>query len=149
MRRTTDDVNLAGRVVVNDDRLSEAVQALLRDRLKSFEQLEILLLMHSQPNQPWTLESVSAKVRISPVLLHEALLGLRASGLIETDGKQHRCRPTTEALAAAVAELARAFEEHRAAILGQMNANAIERIRSGSLKAFTDAFVIRKGDRDD
>lgn len=131
--------------------LPNKVDALLRDHLKSFEQLEILLLLRARVDESWTAEAAGAVLHLDPDLLVEAMSGLAASGLLQqtyADPPQYQYRAANENLAAAVAELVSTYQERRAAIMSQMSTNAIERIRSGSLKAWADAFVIRKRDDD-
>lgn len=82
-----------------------------------------------------------------------ALTTLEVNRLISrsaTEPPAFRFAPATAALSAAVDELARLYGDQRAAIMAEMSINAISRIRSSSLRAFADAFVIgpRKRDSD-
>lgn len=127
--------------------LSEAVLRLLRDRLKSFEQLDVLLHLHRQPQAVVTIATVATEVHLSSELVAEALRGLQLADLVETDGIGYRYRPANDALVSAVDELVHALRERRAAVLSQMSANAIERIRSDTPKAFADSFVLGNKER--
>jgi hypothetical protein len=127
--------------------LPEVVAALLRDHLKSFEQLEVLLLLQARRDESWTVERVAAELHLDPDLIRHAMAGLVASGLLAQSPAvptEYHYRPTRTKLVAAVDELVCAYREQRAALMSQMSTNAIERIRSGTLTAWADAFVIRK-----
>jgi hypothetical protein len=131
--------------------LPEAVRALLHDQLKSFEELEVLLLVRARPLERWTVESASSAVHLDPALVAQALAGLEASGLVArvVADATYQYRPLTPVLAAAVEGLAKAYREQHAAVMSQMSINAIERIRSGPLRVFADSFLFRKRKDDD
>lgn len=124
--------------------LPESVQRLLRDRLKSFEQLEVLLLLHRRGREDWTVTSASAEVGLTEERTGEALLALMKYRLVTRDGGVYRYAPVDAAAARAIDDLAIACQERRAAVMSQMSSNAIERIRSGSLQTFADSFVFRR-----
>jgi hypothetical protein len=127
--------------------LPETVQRLLRDRLKSFEQLEVLLLLHRRADQHWTAAAASLEVRLAEDLVADALAALQKHGLIRSAGLEFRYDPAESRVAAAVEDLVIACRNRHAAVMSQMSTNAIERIRSGSLRAFADSFVLgRKKD---
>jgi hypothetical protein len=128
------------------------VQALLRDHLRSFEGLEVLMLLQAQASRAWTAIAVSTETRLDVELIREAMSALAGSGLLRqnpSDPLEHRYHPSTPQLASAVEELAAAYREQNATVMSQMSANAIERIRYGTIKAFADAFVLGKRKRDD
>jgi hypothetical protein len=128
----------------------EAVKALLRDHVTSFEKLEVLLLLSGEPHQAWTTASLSSRVHVPEDLIVEALDALQRSRLVgSTAGAGQRVvryAPATAELAHAARELLRVFPDQRAAIIGFMNANAIERVRSGAIRTFADAFILKKED---
>ena len=80
-------------------------------------------------------------------LVARALEALRARRLVQAGAPLGArriplwARHRTE-LAAAADELARDFAERRAAVLSTLSTNAIERLRSGALTAFADAFIL-------
>ncbi len=109
------------------------------------------MLLQAQAARAWTAMAVSAGTRLDVELIRDAMSGLAGSGLIRqnpSDPLEHQYHPSTPQLASAVEELAADYREQNATVMSQMSANAIERIRSGTLKAFADAFVLskRKGD---
>ena len=63
------------------DDLPEDVQRLLRDYIESYEQLELLLLLRTELD-PWTVEALSARLRIPASLVLLALDGLQRIGFV-------------------------------------------------------------------
>jgi DNA-binding IclR family transcriptional regulator len=132
-------------------RLADSVQALLRDRVMTFEQLEILLLLQTHPHDDWTAAAAAERSRIPADLVGRALADFSDSGLVEQvrENPAAYCfAPRTTQLRQAVADLAAAYRERRALVMSTMSVNAIERIRSATLRAFSDAFLLRKKDDD-
>jgi hypothetical protein len=130
----------------------ESVKALLREHVTSFEKLELILLLAGQPQQAWTIASLSSRVHVPEDLIVEALDALERARLVGStiEGGQRLVRhaPATAELAHAACELLRIFPELRAAIIVFMNANAIERVRSGAVRTFAEAFILRKDKKD-
>jgi predicted transcriptional regulator len=132
-----------------NDELHEKTRALLREAITSFEMLEIVLLMRAQPETSWTAATLAGRVHIPDELVDRALHGLHAAGLAMASdapagskpGLQFQYKPANADLAAAADALAADFAERRAAVLSTMSTTAIERLRSGALNAFADAFV--------
>jgi hypothetical protein len=127
------------------------VRALLRNHIVSFEQLQVLLLLHSGSQEPWSVDAISNALHIDSALVAAALDALQAIRLVNRE-PAHRKSPVRYApdapLSPAVDALAQSFESHRAAIMSIMSTNAIERVRSGAIRAFSDSFVIKKKDSD-
>jgi hypothetical protein len=150
--RLTHDVPMLSSGAFMNDEPGEKTRALLRDLITSFEMLEIFLLMRADPDLSWTVQSVASRVHVSDDIVARALQALHVSQLIEliTDPganpsaqrAQYRYGPGTPALVEAADELARDYSERRAAVLSTMSTNAIERLRSGALSAFADAFIL-------
>jgi hypothetical protein len=131
--------------------LSGRVQRLLRDHMTSFERLAVLMFLFDHGVQEWSTGQVSEHLRVPLELAHDALVGLESSGLVQRsgDGAAFRYAPAAPALAAATEELAVAYREQRAAVMSAMSIYAIERIRSGPMRAFADAFLVGKRRDDD
>src|SRR5262249_28741658 len=133
------------------EQLSDTVQVLLRDRVTTFEQLEILLLLQAHPHDHWTAAAAAERRRIPEDLVGRALADFSGSGLVEQvrENPAGYCfAPRTTRLRQAVADLAVAYRDQRALVMSTMSVNAIERIRSGTLRAFSDAFLLRRKDDD-
>jgi hypothetical protein len=63
-------------------------------------------------------------------------------------GPEFRYAPATVALDAGVSALARAYADQRLEIMKLISANAIERLRTAAIRAFSDSFLIRRKRRD-
>lgn len=125
--------------------LPDAVKNLLQECLNSFESLELLLALHAHAGEAFTIESLCKRVGVAPDLGVAALEDLTAKNLVRRstiEPMTYRFAPATAGLDTGVAELSRLYRERRAAIVAEMSINAISRIRSSSLRAFSDAFVI-------
>lgn len=133
--------------------LPPAVQALLRERVTSFECLELLLVLHAHPQESIDLQTLSQRTGLSTELTAGALHELEIGHLVSRGAiapLTFRLAPVNASLSDAVDELVRLHRDQRAAIMAEMSVNAIGRIRLSSLRAFADAFFIgaRKKDSD-
>lgn len=130
--------------------LSAQVCWLLREHLTTFEQLEVLLYLRNHRDGEFDAAALGETLALRSEHLIEALKGLAASELITAgpDGNSFRFAPRSPELTDAVEGLAVAYQEHSAPILSTMSIYAIERIRSGPLRAFADSFVVGGKKRD-
>lgn len=135
--------------------LSESVRALLRDRVETFEQLKILLLLRQGADRAWTPESVAKKLNLPLASVGEALDHLCRRNLLDVRvGEQSlvfRYAPGTTDLDRAVTDLAEAQMKNEIEVMKVMSANAVERVRLSALRLFSDAFLIgnRRGRKKD
>jgi hypothetical protein len=131
--------------------LSTIVLALLRERVESFEQLEVLLLVRRRRDTSWTADGVATQLRIDPRVAEESLDQLCRSNLVDvTVGGQalhFRYDPGNAELEAAVDDLARAYADDTLAVMKTMNANAVERVRTSAMRTFANAFVLGEKDK--
>ncbi len=129
-----------------NDELGDKTRTLLRDFITSFEMLELFLLLHASPERDWSAAEVASHAHISDDLVLRALESLCARRLIRGSpplaAGRFQYAPDSRDLADAADALARDFAERRAAVLSTMSTNAIERLRSGALNAFADAFIL-------
>jgi hypothetical protein len=128
-----------------NDELGDKTRTLLRDFITSFEMLEIFLLLHANAGQVWSVAEVTQRVHIADDLAVRALESLSTRRLILSSPPlapgRFQYAPGNRDLADAADELARDFSERRAAVLSTLSTTAIERLRSGALNAFADAFI--------
>jgi hypothetical protein len=128
------------------------VEAFLAARVESYEELQVLLLLHEHRDREWTVEEIATTLGIRGSAIEQACAALCDSGLlrdrIESRGRMFGYGPRDSALDNAVAALARLYQLDRLAIVKLMSANAIERIRTAAMRTFADSFVIRKGKQD-
>jgi hypothetical protein len=128
--------------------ISPALRSFLRERIHSYEQLELLLLVRQTPTQAWSLELIAKRLKVPEQVALEAANDLSNSSLLEVvfDGRNrvYRYKPAAVELASLCDELAHAFEEERLALVRLMNQNAVERVRTAAMWMFADAFVLGK-----
>jgi len=129
------------------------VQAFLRDRMESYEQLEILLLLRTRRSHFWTPGGVSGELHMPELVAERALLALRQHGLLSVEVLQdsHRFRygPENAELEALVEKLVEAYTDHRIEVVRLMTANSIERLRARAARTFASAFLLgQKGGKD-
>ena len=140
-------------------RLPEEVRALLRERVESYEELEILLALERLRGTGRTADELSTAVHVQVPLIERALRSLEAHGLIERriepvagDARKpeprYRYAPAGPELDRAVQALAKAYTEQPIPIIKLMSENAIQRMRTGAARAFADAFILRKDKND-
>jgi hypothetical protein len=129
-----------------NDELGDKTRTLLRDFITSFEMLEIFLLLHAKAGRDWSAGEVAGHLHVGDDLVARALESLRARRLIQGSpplpAGRFQYSPGNRDLSDAADELARDFAQRRAAVLSTMSTNAIERLRSGALNAFADAFIL-------
>jgi hypothetical protein len=95
--------------------LSQEVKSLLRERIASREQLEILLLVRREPLQSWTPKDVGLRLNMTPAQAGRALEHLCRGSLVDVRVGQRELRfrysPATPDLERAVTELERVYGE--------------------------------------
>ncbi|HEY6455269.1 MAG TPA: hypothetical protein VIY90_08325 [Steroidobacteraceae bacterium] len=128
--------------------IPSVVAAFLLEYIESYEELEILLLLRLEATEVWSETRISDRLGVSAALTAEAISKLIAHGLVKLQGERPRCvfAPRSEAIDEAVTALARSYTSQRLEIVKLMNSNAIKRMRTEALRAFSDAFVLRKDD---
>ena len=124
------------------------VRRLLFEHVTTYEQLEALLLAHARPRQAWTVTAVADALRIDVPNALASLVELVAHRLLVTDANpsapQYRYAAAGTDMGRAVDQLALAYSGKRLEIIKLMSANAIERMRSSTARAFSDAFIFRR-----
>ncbi|HEX8757637.1 MAG TPA: hypothetical protein VF745_14970 [Steroidobacteraceae bacterium] len=128
--------------------VSDEVCAFLRDNIDSFESLEILLLLRRE-RIAWTAEELCRRLGTRAALIDDALASLVRARLVNTADRDtlvlYRYADADSARDAIVGSLERAYRDESMEVMRLMSTYAIERLRTGALRAFADAFVFRKG----
>jgi hypothetical protein len=127
--------------------IPDDVSALLHDRVSSFEELEVLLLIRGNPSRAWSVEAITLSLNLGADEADAALTKLVVLGLMRREESGLFYSPGE--YSATIDRLARAYEENRMQLMKQMTDNAIERLRTGAARAFARAFVIRRGGKGD
>lgn len=127
--------------------VGEAVRIFLRDYIDSFESLEVLLLLRRE-RTACTAEELCSRVKTRAPLIDDALASLVRARLVNTDQDVlmlYTYADEDSARDAIVGSLERVYRDEPLQIMQLMSANAIERLRTSTIRAFADAFVVRKG----
>src|SRR5690242_20135849 len=132
------------------DSLPADVQTLLRVHVGSYEHLAVLLQVFREPQKEWSITQLSATLRIASKLVESALTDLCRAKLVLPDetGTTYRYAGTGS-MDATVAVLAREYADNPVGIVKLLSDSAIQRLRTYALRAFSDAFVVVKKERDD
>ncbi len=130
------------------DPLSAELAALLRERIEDYEQLEILRLLQSDRTASWTVTDIAARLKLDAERIAAGLNELQKGGLIRSGQREEPRRfsfaPATAELGLVIERLMALYDVQPIEIIKHMSANAIERVRTAALRAFADAFVIRR-----
>jgi hypothetical protein len=131
---------------VSADRLSATVRAFISAYIRSIEQLEVLLLLHRDPQRWWSAEGVAAELRTSRNSAEARLEEMASRNLLDArtaEAVLFRYRPLSAELDAGVRETAQAYAERRVAVT-----TFIYSAPGDDIRGFADAFRIRKGGED-
>ncbi len=123
--------------------IPEEVRRFVLQCIDSVEQLEVLLLLQGSPGVVWSPEAVATNLYSNPASIARRLTGLHAQGLLAADATSYRYLPKTPELEATVSLLAETYRERRVAVITVIASKPMENVR-----AFSDAFRLRKKDKD-
>lgn len=124
----------------------EAVRAFLRDYIDSFESLEVLLLLRRE-RTACTADELCGRLTTRAPLIEDALASLARARLVSTDQnalRSYKYVDEDSARDSIVGSLESLYRDEPIRIMQLMSANAIERLRTSTIRAFADAFVVRK-----
>src|SRR5262249_47412938 len=112
----------------------------IRMYIENVDQLRSILLLKGNPETFWTVTEVAVKTYLSPAAVAAALGRLVLNGLVTSEGDPpvFSFNPRTPELAAKMDEVARLDRERPVTLL------QIVYERPDDIRAFTDAFKIRK-----
>jgi hypothetical protein len=126
------------------DRIPPDVVRLLRDHVKAYEELEVLLLFAREAGD-WTPEAVATELRMPTENVHAAIDALGAGGLLlradDAQGERVRRHPGSAPL---LLRLQHAYDDDRIELMALMTRHALERVRTAALRAFASAFELRR-----
>lgn len=122
--------------------------AFVHDYFATYEQLQVLELLRHERSSPWTENQISDRLRLQSTLTRAALDCLCVSRLVavraENGMETFAYAPASVDLEHLVNQLLTTYKLQPIEIIRLMSANAIERVRTAALRAFADAFVLRK-----
>lgn len=123
--------------------------ALLGRQVRSLEELEVVVYLHNA-GRSCHAQEIAVALRLPEAATVTALQGLVLNRLVVQTGSSSPLLYVLAAedeLRAAVAGLARAYEANRVEVIVLVSERAIQRLRSGVLKMFSDSFrITRKND---
>ena len=135
---------------MSESAVSEQVQRFLYDYIGSVAQLEILLLLQTNSQQSWSAQAIARELRIESAGASQQLALLATAGLVRTTPPSPDApatfayAPQTPDLQAAVTALAQAYLIRRVTVIGLIHAKPPGGGGGASLRAFSDAFRLRK-----
>ena len=124
------------------DSLPAPVKQLLARHIQSVEQLEVLLLLRSQPQRAWTAAEVFEVIRSSQSSIATRLQTFTSQGFFveeNTSPPTYRFAPKDQNLQAAVDQTASAYQIWRVRVI-----EAIFAPEADPVQSFADAFKLRK-----
>ena len=124
----------------------EEVRAFIAEHIQSVVQLEVLLLLANRPRESWTPASVARALQIDTAWVERQLDNLAARGFLTRathPEPDYHYNPQAPGLQKAVARLAQVYNERRVTVISMIYSKPAD-----ALRAFTDAFRIRKEGRD-
>lgn len=129
-----------------EEGISPEVRAFIAGQIESVVQLEMLLLLHTDPLRAWSADELAKELRIEPAWAGAQLLLLAQRGLLsvaDSNGASYRYGPNTPELAQAVDGLAKAYTDRRVTVISLIYSKPVD-----TLKTFADAFRLRKDNPD-
>lgn len=125
--------------------LSKEVKDFIAEHVHSVIRLEVLLLIADKGDKVWASAEVERKLQLSPNSTKAHLDEILAQGLLTiVDGAEetlYRYNPSSDELHQTVARLSNAYATQRVAVLTQIFANPVDKVR-----LFTEAFRMIKAE---
>lgn len=127
------------------DTFSDDVRDFLLSKIDSIELLNVLLLLHSDPDKTWTSEEITRELRSTPGSIELRLTDLYQRKVIvhvPELGNRHRFNPPDQSLRQVIDQLAEFYRLRPYTVIELIYSQP-----SRSLKAFGDAFNL-KGEKE-
>jgi hypothetical protein len=120
---------------------SPTIKQFISDQFDSVAELELLLLLRTDPSRTWTAQEAGAALYANPDAVSLLMDALKSKRLLETEGSEQRFffRPESDELFRLIDELADLYRERRVAVITLIYSKPIDKIRS-----FADSFRLRK-----
>jgi hypothetical protein len=122
--------------------VSERLRAFLQQRLASLDQIEVVLLLRSEPERSWTAMEVAEELRMAPEPAAMRLFLLASGGLIAFEPSavpRYRYSGADAETQALIQELSAVFTADRGAV-----ASVVDTSSRDPLRSFADAFKLKK-----
>jgi predicted transcriptional regulator len=121
--------------------ISEEVKKFIFERIDSVELLEVLLLLHRNPNQTWSAVEISEELRTSPRSAEKRLTSLIKSNLIVQTHQSgyYQFSPRLFEDRILIDDLAKTYHERKYTVIELIFSKPIDIIQT-----FADAFKFKK-----
>jgi DNA-binding IclR family transcriptional regulator len=121
--------------------IPEVVQRFISEHIETAEQLDVLVLLHAQPQRTWSAEEVSQAVFSVPQSVARTLERLEQLGLAASQGDPptYRYSPGNAGTDARVAAVAAAYRANRVEVV-----KLVFTPRADPVRSLADAFRLRK-----
>ena len=119
---------------------SPAFRTFINKNISSVEQIEVLLILHANPERVWTIDEISAILRSSPNSIRSRLQMLEERGLSATVRDEGYRYAPSERLHAMVEMLANEYALRRFSVIELIFS------RPDAARSFADAFRLRSED---
>jgi hypothetical protein len=138
--------------VTESGAIPESVRELISRAVQSIEELEVLLVLRGPVMRSWTAAQLASELRLPEGVLVTALQALVVSELAlqvnDSTPLQYQYRLQVPEAEEAVEDLAEIYAQNRVEVLMLISSNAIDRVRKGALRTFSDAFRLRGRKKD-
>ena len=129
---------------MTDAVIPDDVKRFIADHIESAEQLDALVLLHTQREREWTAEAVSQAIYTVPQSAERTLRRLEEQGFAATVGgtpeaPAFRYAPADADTDRRVGQLAAAYRTNRVEVVKHLFASRVDPVKS-----FADAFRLRK-----
>jgi len=128
--------------------LPEDVRLLLRTRIETYEQIEVLRVLHSDAKRGWSCAELGEQLHVAVQFVTAAVDALDSGGFVlrsaRETGERVSYSPTSPEIKASAERLLQEYRARPLRIIQLISTYAIERVRTGALRAFADAFVLKK-----
>ncbi len=105
-----------------------SVRELVRERVHTLEQLEILLLLYGDARRIWSADELATELKLSDLLVEAALAHLTHHGFVAYEAGRYHYAPLPP-LQRPVELLARTYEVARPELLALLSSDAMGRVR--------------------
>lgn len=121
------------------DALTTELKEFIAEHIHSIAQLEILLMLRSEPQRCWTIDEVTQKLYLQREMTAQLLAEIAQRGLSVRTETGFRYRPNSDTDRTTIDDLAHIYHERRVAVIAEIFSKPQD-----SLRAFSDAFRLRK-----
>ncbi|HEX7155148.1 MAG TPA: hypothetical protein VF618_27005 [Thermoanaerobaculia bacterium] len=121
---------------------SPELEQFVRDRLASIDQIEIVMLLASDPSRAWTAPQIAQQLGTAPEPAAMRLFLLASNGLLALDPTgvpKYRFQPMDAATGALVTQLTALYPDRKDAVADIISGSSRDPVRS-----FADAFKLKK-----